>query len=234
MINFLFIAVVVVLLLCLIIGACKGFVRSVSFLFSTYAAAALAIILIVPMTSFIMDRTGIDEKVSGKIEEKIVSILPEGVTADMTSQLTTVEQMTLIDQAPFPQVLKNRLIENNNNSMYDILGIHNFVEYISVYIAGIVVKIITFLVAFVVFLLVLRLIFRIIEKASRRGYLAALNRMAGAVVGIVTGLVFVWALFLVIMLCCTTSWGQSLLAMVEENPFLSYLFKYNAILMFLK
>ena len=234
MINILFIAVALILFTCLIIGAVKGFVKSMSFLFSTYAAVALAIILIVPMTSFVMDRTGIDEKVAGKVEAKIVSLLPEGVTKDMTDQLTTVQQMTLIDQAPFPQVIKNRIIENNNNSMYDILGIHNFVDFISVYIAGIVVKIMTFLAAFIVFLVVLRIIFRIIERAAGRGPLAGINRVAGGIVGLAAGLAFVWSLFLVVTLCCTTNWGQTLLAMIEENQFLSILFKYNAILMFLK
>jgi len=231
--NILFLIIAAFIILCIIIGARRGFVRSMSFLFSTYAAVALAIVLITPLTGFTTQYTQLDEKIADKVEAKVVSMLPEGVTADMTDMLTTNQQISIIQSAPFPEVLKNKLIENNNTSMYELLGISNFVEYIAAYIAGIVVKIITFLASFIIFLLLLRLIFHAIERVAREGALAGFNRFLGGVIGIAVALAFVWAFFLVLTIFCTTAWGQSLLLMVEQNPVLSFLFKNNVIMTYL-
>ncbi len=229
-INVLFVITAAVFLACLIIGFKSGFLKEISFLFSAAAASALVIIFINPISGFICDNTQIDERVVEVVSDKLTGLLPEGMTAEDTSLLPRLSQMSLLESAPFPEAVKSLRGENNNDSMYEALGISNFVDYVSVYVAHIIMRIISFIIGFLVILLILRLIFRSVEAFTNTELIAGLNHMLGGFVGIATFVVIIWVFFLVITLMCTTSWGQGLMNQVEENEILKRLYDSNLLL----
>lgn len=65
-------------------------------------------------------------------------------------------QIQEIENAALPEFLKNRLLENNNSTIYQELGVKSFPEYAASYIARMILKVVAFLVTFILVWILVR------------------------------------------------------------------------------
>ena len=66
-------------------------------------------------------------------------------------------QIQLIEGLNLPKGIRNNIIENNNDEMYNTLGITTFYKYISGYAARLVVNALSFVATLIVIRLILLL-----------------------------------------------------------------------------
>lgn len=139
-------------------------------------------------------------------------------------------QITVIENSGLPQFLRDKLLENNNEEAYKSLGVTSFVYYIGAYLAKLITDIIAFLITFLIVTLVVRIAMYALNIIGDLPVIHGLNRLAGGILGMGTGLVLVWTLFMIITLAYRLEIGKECFEMIGRSHILTYLYEHNYIL----
>ena len=129
-----------------------------------------------------------------------------------------------------PQSLKDALIENNNNQIYEALGVQQFNQYVASYMACLVLNAVSFLIIFLVALIILKIIEASLDLISKLPVLHGINVLGGLVCGVIHGLIILWILCIVVTVFAWTGYGQWILAQINANLLLSFLYNHNYLL----
>lgn len=143
------------------------------------------------------------------------------------SQLTRIEQTEIIENLPFPETLKDLLLDYNNDEGYESLKVSTFQDYIVNFIATIILNVISFVAACILVRILLWGIIAALNIVSYIPVINIVNRLAGAALGLVHALFFVWVFFLFLSMASGTEVGLNLLSMVQKSQFLSWLYDQN-------
>lgn len=219
--NWLVWAVGIYLVGMVLYGHYRGFIRL------TLSIAALTATLIIVklgmpyVTDYLKNNTMIYEN----IQESMVKA--SGLyDADMAEEMPA-EQRMIIESLNLPEQMKEILIENNNTEVYEFLGAERFADYIGRYLADMIISGAGFLIAFVVVFVAIQLVFRWLDLVAKLPILSGLNQIAGALMGGLEGLLFVWIFLLVLSWFSNLEWAQALMEQIEASAFLSFLYNNN-------
>ena len=149
-----------------------------------------------------------------------------GETFDIPGELQT----KAIENSSLPDVLKTFLLENNNDATYEKLGAETFVSYVAKFISNMIVNIVAFLFTFLIVTIILRAIIFALNVVSELPGVGVLNRLAGGVLGAAGALIIVWILFLAVTILYTTSFGQEVIDLIQENDILKMIYECNPLL----
>lgn len=139
------------------------------------------------------------------------------------------QQREIIEQLKLPEQMKEALLDHNNSEIYRMLGVDAFVDYVGTYLAGMVLNLIGSVVLFLLIYIGIRFLIRWVDLIARLPILHGINQLAGAVLGGVQGLLFVWLFFLIVRICAGASWTQMFLAQIQESLWLRFLYENNII-----
>ena len=137
-------------------GARKGFLRmalSMGFL-------VLVLLITIWLNPKVGDYLRSQEGFYGKIEDSCSKYLDSNFWKEVPEEAGKTPEMqeNLIEQLPVPQVLKDKLTENNNTEVYDLLQVESFKDYLAGSLAYWICSAIAFVVTFVLAVLVVQLI----------------------------------------------------------------------------
>lgn len=218
------IAVAFMLFLMLCIGYKKGFIKEIVSAFFIVITMAVVWFINPYVNSFISENTPVYESVQNAcadfVNEQVSEITIFGKT----------EQENIIENLGLPDFLKKQLEENNNAEVYQYLAVNTFVEYVSGYLAKAVINGISFLVSFVLATLLIRILTYALNIIACLPVLRGINRIAGALVGGAKGVLFLWIAFVMITVLCNTSFGSSVLKLIEQDMVLNYLYSQNILM----
>ena len=138
-------------------------------------------------------------------------------------------QRLLIEGLNLPQSVKDALLENNNSEIYKMLGVDQFAEYISMYLADMLINAIASIVLFLAVYILIHLIVRWLDLIARLPILYGLNHIAGALMGLAQGLLFLWVAGFILNLFSATPLGKMLEEQVYASTWLTFLYRYNLI-----
>ncbi|MCC8106302.1 MAG: CvpA family protein [Clostridiales bacterium] len=172
------------------------------------------------------ENSGADSSTSGSSDSETGSIA--SALSSLTLDKST--QNEIIDSLPLPEVIKDMLINHNNDDGYEALDVSNFQGYIVEYLATLILNVISFIVAVILVHIVLRLLIMVLDMIAHFPVIGFVNRLAGAGLGIVEALFLLWLFFLILTILQATSGGELLLSMVEESSLLSWLYESNLFL----
>lgn len=141
-----------------------------------------------------------------------------------------LQQIDTINNYPLPQSLKDALIENNNNQIYEALGVQQFNQYVASYMACLVLNSVSFLIVFIVAFTILKIIEAGLDLIAKLPVLHGMNVLGGILCGAVHGLIILWILCIAITVFAWTGPGQMISAQINENPLLSFLYDHNYLL----
>ena len=220
--NELFLVVLGIFVLSIMVGINKGFIRIVASIFATLIILVLVMVAMPYTSKFLAENTPLKEA----IQEKCYELVPEEEIEIASRDM----QIQLVEQSELPQIFKDLLLENNNAEVYENLGVDNFVDYMVTYITKLISDIIAFLVTFLVISVIVRVALYILDIIGHLPILGGLNRLAGGLLGCVTGLLIVWMLFIAITILYDTSLGSLFLNNIEENQFLQILYNHNILM----
>ena len=291
-INFVFICAIGIVLVNIIIGATRGFLKS-SLSLVAFLVAGIVVSALNPFVTGLLRRnTGLDEWISEKvgsvIEARLESavadrfgegvvreeggnvtleqdvtlpmdvtlpdgtVLPAGtripagttipsellggeqvreqVKRQMDTGLSGAEQDKVIDMLPLPQGLKDTIAENNNNAVYEQLGVEHFTDYIGGFVGNVCLNIVGYLLTFMIVFFALHLVMMALNVVDRLPLIHGINHFAGAILGIFKGFLVLEILFLLLIPFSTTDFGAGVLAQINANGFLRALYHGNILM----
>jgi len=232
--NVVLILTALVFLLSVLDGLKRGFIKIVA----SFAATIITIVVVVVATPYV---SRVLEKVI-PMESLVATscmevIFPEKNMNKMEFQqmlpdidLGRDEQISLIENSKLPQVFQELILENNNNEIYESLGVTNFGEYLVSYFSKLVVNIISFLVTFLIVTIALRTIIYMLGIISDLPVIGGLNRIAGGALGLAKGLIIVWVVFAIITVAYDTVIGAACMQNIQENEFLKFIYDNNILM----
>ena len=226
--NWLSIAAGVYLLSMVLYGHYRGFIRLAVSMVALVAALAIVHVSMPKVTDYLKENTSIQQTLSNSMKQAAGIGLPEetGDEEEKDEDVPSV-QRTIIENLNLPQNVKSALIENNNHEVYEFLGVNAFADYIGNYLADMILNSVGFVLMFAIVYLLIKLVVRWLDLIARLPILSGMNKIAGALLGGVQGLIFLWILCLVLTACSGTSWGMTLIHQVEASKWLSFLYEHN-------
>lgn len=191
----------------------------------------------------------VDDIVEGNIDESMLSQLgmedmlqaaekesgKEGGEEESGGLLDNMEiprelQQEAINAADLPDIFKNLLSVNNNDEIYEELGVKSFAQYVGSFLAKLIINIISYLGTFLIVTIILRAIVFALDIVAELPVLGVINRLAGGVIGFVGAAIIVWVLFVAVTLLYTTVIGKDIYQTIQGNGILKFLYDNNPIM----
>lgn len=236
--NKLLIVVALIFLISAVVGIVRGFVKIVASF-----AATIAIIVVVTLASpfvsnAIMKFTPIEEAVQKKCAEVLLGNRSEeeeqeSDQKETSKEYTREEQISLLENTNLPELFRQMLLENNNDEIYQALGVTTFTDYVGSYLAKLLSNIAAFLLTLIVVTVIVRTILYMLGIISDLPVIGGINRLAGGVLGFGSGLLIVWIVLIAITLMYDTNLGKMCLEDIENSKFLTFLYDNNILLNFI-
>ena len=177
-----------------------------------------------------------DELIVYGISCRLLAGLRNGSSEVIAEEVENVElpkdlQIKAIEMAELPDIFKDLLSENNNDTIYQKLQVETFAQYVAAYLSKLIVNIIAFLATFIFATIIIRAIVLALNVVSELPVIGLVNRLAGGVLGAVGALLIVWTLFIIVTLCYTTSIGKDIYDVIQNNEITRLMYEYNPIFM---
>lgn len=223
--NWLEVVILLVVIAMALIGLRKGFVKMIVGLAAMVLALVGTVFLAPVLSDYINEQTDLRQQIADEINTYL-----EEQIGEKLEQTTAAAQQEAIDKLSLPDNVKNALQANNTTDMYKKLGVSSFSGYVSSYVAGTGISALSYLVVFLVLYIVLRVLFIVLNIVTLLPFLKGVNKLAGAALGIVHAVVYIWLFFAVATAAMNTAWGMEVLTMIGSSRFLTFLYQYNLIL----
>lgn len=207
-------------------GHHKGFIRlavSATALLITLAAVKYAQPHVI---EWIKQDTDIYESMKESIAESIGidRIIEE---TGEKNDASVKNEKSLIDELPIPKQMKKLLEENNHVDVYKEIGVQYFRDYVAGYLADLILKAAVFVVLFFAVYLILQVIVIWLDLIAKLPVLSGINKMAGAILGGIQAVIFLWVACLVFTMFSRTGIGKSVLAQISTSAWLSWIYDHN-------
>lgn len=224
--NNLLIITGIIFLICGIFGMAQGMIKIVASLAATVLTIACVVFLSPYVSRVLLQVTPLEEKV----QEKCAAVFHVEDIGGI--ELPREQQIAVLENANLPERFREMLLENNNSEIYQDLGISTFADYVGGYLAKIIADYVGFLLTLIVVTIIIRSIIYALGLITNLPVIGGLNRLAGGILGLGTGLVIVWVLFLVITLMYDTSVGRQCFENIGSSRLLTYLYENNILMRF--
>lgn len=228
--NLLTIIVAVVFAMCMLKGYRKGVVRTLASMISLILSFVLVSFTSPYVTEFLEDRTPIYSFVQEKCRETFSIEIKEETSEDKEITEEKKTQREVIENLPVPDALKTLLEENNTQKIYEELAVKSFNEYVPKFMAETIMSMISFVVTWILVIIVIWLVVHGLDLIADLPVLHGINRILGAGLGFVQGLIIVWIGMVVITIFSNTEIGKVLMEMISESPFLKELYQSNLLM----
>ncbi|MBR1735789.1 MAG: CvpA family protein [Firmicutes bacterium] len=203
------IAVILMLLAAMIYGWQVGIVKNAVGLASkiiSYIAARAA----VPYVAIMVRATPIFDIVRDNVKEKL------GLDTVMR-ETTQRAQADLINSLSLPDMLKTSLLENNNNEIYDMLGVEGISDYISGYLANIIINAGIMLIIMVILWTVIPIICKSLISIAELPIVKTADKTFGTIFGFFQATFIIWIVMAVIFVMNMGGESEDVIKEIEES-----------------
>lgn len=226
-INFLLVAVLLLMMICGINGYRRGFLRIVISLIGMIAIIATVTVVSPYVSDYLTNHTNTYDT----IRQKIITIFAEN--NEQRDNTIQENQDLTIDSYDIPEILKGNLKENNNQEMYQSLMVTVFEDYVSAYLAKMAINAIAFVGLFVVLWIFLWFILLSADIVTKIPGLNKINRFLGMLTGLSTALIIVWVFFFIVIVFLGNDVGSAMMKEVKESRLLTFMFNSNYLLRYI-
>lgn len=192
------------------------------------AALILTIIIVKMAAPYLTDFLKNNPSIRQNASNAILSTAGWEEPVETQIELPSAQRMS-IEKMNLPDSVKEVLLENNNSEIYQLLGVNQFTDYISAYLADMFINAVVSAVLFLVVFILVHLAVKWLDLIARLPILYGLNHIAGAVMGLAYGLLFLWVILFLLRLFGATPTGGMLIEQVNQSSWLTFLYRYNLI-----
>lgn len=218
------IIVIALLLFFLFWGFHRGFLRIILTTMALVVTIVLASVL-VPWFSGVLEKTSLGDTIHSKIEGYVDKSLGDPMVESVKSV-----QDTVIDNLPLPNFIKKDFNNNNTPEEYLTLQISTFSDYLKTRLSSLALSAAAYIILMILIFIILRILLLISKVIQKAPVIGGVNRILGAIFGLLEGLLILWSLCLILMLISGTPFGSQVMEVVEDNAFLKFIYDNNGIL----
>ncbi|MBE6014345.1 MAG: CvpA family protein [Lachnospiraceae bacterium] len=222
-----------ILIVCIIIGAAKGFVRMAVSFASIFIAIALVWALNPVIGTVLRSNTKIYDSVNEKCVKHIEKQLNKEIekkNLDPTPDNVAKEGENLLSESWLNILGKYSDAAGEKIAEFKTNTVHEFAENAGAVLTDLVLKIIAFVVTFIIISIIMRILFFALDIVTRLPVINTLNKTVGALLGALIGIVLIWILMLVAVIFFNTTTGELVLSAVRENALVEFLYNTNPLI----
>ncbi|MCD8198450.1 MAG: CvpA family protein [Lachnospiraceae bacterium] len=134
-------------------------------------------------------------------------------------------------QGVLPSTFTLENVLNTDSELYRLLVLSGLGDDAENFMYVLAARVLSVVVTYVVVRLLLRTLLLSLEILTKVPGLSFLNRIFGAVFGLIQQLLVLWLFMLVIAIFSASSWGAFLHAQIQGCAYLSYLYENNVLLL---
>ena len=221
--NLFFIVVVAILVLFTLWGYWRGFIR-VAFSLAALVVMTVLVSFLAPyMNTFLREYTPLEERIT----EKCVGVIQEMAKDQLENQAGERLDATGVSESMLPRQWSEQLARKAAGGLDQALEESGVYRQTAVYLADMILGGISFGITFLIVGIALKIAISLLDLVARLPVLKGINRFFGAAVGLVEGLLVVWAILFVVTLACTSQWGRQAMASIRQSQFLTFLYQHN-------
>jgi len=219
--------VIAIMLLCILGGVWRGFIRTVLGFANFILAFFLTSLLYPHVGRFLRNAGGLFESLKTSTSNML------GIEATIEGRAGAAYYQ-IINELPLPASMRATLVDSYSDSLvHDAIGATGISDYIAGFLAGIVINIISLVVTFVVIFAALVLITRFLNVVSKLPVINSLNKLLGGALGAAWGLLLTWLVLAVAVIYFAANSGADMVAMLENSPIARPLQEINPITNFI-
>lgn len=217
------IVILLILILFIWMGYRRGFIREIVSFFFVFLSLSLAWAINPYINDFLISET----PVYSTIQETCTDFVQKQ-SSDLENEMESSSQF--IDGLNLPEILRKNIEKNNNTENYAELSVNTLTEYVSGYLARTIVNGLSYVLAYILATIGIRIVVYILNLIAGLPILKTVNKLTGGLVGFVKGLVFIWILFLILTVLCSTEIGKTSLELIEKDSLLSVIYQYDPLI----
>ena len=217
------IVILLILILFIWMGYRRGFIREIVSFFFVFLSLSLAWAINPYINDFLINET----PVYSTIQETCTDFVQKQ-SGDLENEMESSSQF--IDGLNLPEILRKNIEKNNNTENYAELSVNTLTEYVSGYLARTIVNGLSYVLAYILATIGIRIVVYILNLIAGLPILKTANKLTGGLVGFVKGLVFIWILFLILTVLCSTEIGKTSLELIEKDSLLSVIYQYDPLI----
>lgn len=217
------IVILLILILFIWMGYRRGFIREIVSFFFVFLSLSLAWAINPYINDFLISET----PVYSTIQETCTDFVQKQ-SSDPENEMESSSQF--IDGLNLPEILRKNIEKNNNTENYAELSVNTLTEYVSGYLARTIVNGLSYVLAYILATIGIRIVVYILNLIAGLPILKTANKLTGGLVGFVKGLVFIWILFLILTVLCSTEIGKTSLELIEKDSLLSVIYQYDPLI----
>ena len=217
------IVILLILILFIWMGYRRGFIREIVSFFFVFLSLSLAWAINPYINDFLISET----PVYSTIQETCTDFVQKQ-SSDLENEMESSSQF--IDGLNLPEILRKNIEKNNNTENYAELSVNTLTEYVSGYLARTIVIGLSYVLAYILATIGIRIVVYILNLIAGLPILKTANKLTGGLVGFVKGLVFIWILFLILTVLCSTEIGKTSLELIEKDSLLSVIYQYDPLI----
>lgn len=222
--NWLVIVVLAVLVLSVLNGYNKGFLRMI------YSLVSWIIVLVFVtwanpyINNYIRENTGLYERIASDCEERIRESA-KGKTQEQVQENAALAELGI----NLPDSVAKKILAQTTTAADEFMEDSGLYAQIAGGLADFVLEGISFFIALIAAWILVHIISQLLGIVSHIPILKGVNRFLGIFAGGLYGLVIVWIAFYIIALCGTSPEGSALLSYICESSFLTFLYENNLV-----
>lgn len=217
------IVILLILILFIWMGYRRGFIREIVSFFFVFLSLSLAWAINPYINDFLISET----PVYSTIQETCTDFVQKQ-SGNLENEMESSSQF--IDGLNLPEILRKNIEKNNNTENYAELSVNTLTEYVSGYLARTIVNGLSYVLAYILATIGIRIVVYILNLIAGLPILKTANKLTGGLVGFVKGLVFIWILFLILTVLCSTEIGKTSLELIEKDSLLSVIYQYDPLI----
>lgn len=217
------IVILLILILFIWMGYRRGFIREIVSFFFVFLSLSLAWAINPYINDFLISET----PVYSTIQETCTDFVQKQ-SSNLENEMESSSQF--IDGLNLPEILRKNIEKNNNTENYAELSVNTLTEYVSGYLARTIVNGLSYVLAYILATIGIRIVVYILNLIAGLPILKTANKLTGGLVGFVKGLVFIWILFLILTVLCSTEIGKTSLELIEKDSLLSVIYQYDPLI----
>ena len=217
------IVILLILILFIWMGYRRGFIREIVSFFFVFLSLSLAWAINPYINDFLISET----PVYSTIQETCTDFVQKQ-SSDLENEMESSSQF--IDGLNLPEILRKNIEKNNNTENYAELSVNTLTEYVSGYLARTIVNGLSYVLAYILATIGIRIVVYILNLIAGLPILKTANKLTGGLVGFVKGLVFIWILFLILTVLCSTEIGKTSLELIEKDSLLIVIYQYDPLI----
>lgn len=205
-------------------GYLRGLVRVLFSLAAVFVSIGLATALTPYTTHFLQSQTPLYDTIKGKCTEYLQST----VKGEIQQKLQSQEEISVFGMR-VPEEIQRVFVEDAAGQADNLMENTGAYEKIGDFVAKQVIQRLAWALSFAAILILLIVAVHFLDIIARLPVLENINRIGGLAIGLLEGLVVVWIVLLVVVLCQGTEFGREMMDSIEGNFLLRVLYENNLI-----